>query len=328
MIDDTTTKGTSSGLHNPSVHVGIPASDIQDDWVTTYVFFHGFAKMPTERGKFVMSPKFYCLGHEWSVALYPRGKEGVADGMISVSLTSHSSHTIIVDYAIAVRDLPQSRRRERGHEFNDIGDSNSNAWKNFLRREVAIGVLYSGALVIKVQMAPAKNYLPPFIPKNPFACKAVQDMFMDEESADIVFEVGGQHATTSANTKKRKSVHTRFYAHRLILMKVAPLLAELCVTSHESPQCIGISNISPDVFEIMLLQIYGHQIQFEKCSGNHHALIEAANKYGLTNLKLEAEADYVSCIKKTFDLQNIMEHLLDADAMNLAYLREVVGGCS
>ena len=34
---------------------------------------------------------------------------------------------------------------------------------------------------------------PPFIPENPSTCKTVQNLFMDEASADVVFEVlGGQ----------------------------------------------------------------------------------------------------------------------------------------
>jgi hypothetical protein len=54
------------------------------------------------------------------------------------------------------------------------------------------------------------------------------------------------------------------------------------------------------------------------------SIIEAANKYGVTNLKVETEVSYVSFIRKAFDIENIMEHLLYADAMNLAYLKEAV----
>jgi hypothetical protein len=38
---------------------------------------------------------------------------------------------------------------------------------------------------------PTDACLPPFVPENPYACKTRKSLFMDEESADIVFEVGG-----------------------------------------------------------------------------------------------------------------------------------------
>ena len=83
---------------------------------------------------------------------------------------------------------------------------------HFINREKALAILQNGALVIEVRMRPVKN-LPPFIPDNLFACKGIQDMYMDKQSADVVFEVGGQHATTRANAKKIKAVHTEFYVH-------------------------------------------------------------------------------------------------------------------
>jgi hypothetical protein len=46
----------------------------------------------------------------------------------------------------------------------------------------------------------------PYIPKNPSACRTVQEIFMDEESADIVFEVSEEHTETKKNgSKKRKA---------------------------------------------------------------------------------------------------------------------------
>ena len=138
-------------------------------------------------------------------------------------------------------------------------------------------------------MRRVKN-LPPFIPENLFACKAIQDMYMDKESADVVFEVGGQHATTRANAKKVKTVSTEFYAHRLILMKAAPQLAELCMVSNESSLRITIPNVMASTFKDMLSYIYGHPIQMlENDPTRLQNIIEAANKYGVTNLNLETE---------------------------------------
>ena len=76
-------------------------------------------------------------------------------------------------------------------------------------------------------MKPDGQPLPIFIPENPFACSGIQGLFMDAESADVVFEVGGQHAPNEAKQKKIKTLKTEFYAHRLILTKVAPALADM-----------------------------------------------------------------------------------------------------
>jgi CMP-N-acetylneuraminic acid synthetase len=49
-------------------------------------------------------------------------------------------------------------------------------------------------------------------------------------------------------------------------------------------------------------------------------IINAANRYGVANLKLEAEASLVE--GTTFSLDNVMEHLIYADSMNCALLKE------
>jgi hypothetical protein len=65
-------------------------------------------------------------------------------------------------------------------------------------------------------------------------------MFMDAESADVVFEVGGQHAANEAKQKKIKTSKTEFYAHRPILMKAAPALADMIKMSHVTPSRIAL----------------------------------------------------------------------------------------
>jgi hypothetical protein len=49
-------------------------------------------------------------------------------------------------------------------------------------------------------------------------------------------------------------------------------------------------------------------------------IIDAANKFGVVNLKLDAEACFVK--DTVFSLENVMEQLLYADSMNCALLKE------
>ena len=65
-------KGTVFGLHTSEVHFEAPPSSLAQDFVNTKVCFHG-ADLPTENGKCVESPTFFCLGYEWRLRLYPSG---------------------------------------------------------------------------------------------------------------------------------------------------------------------------------------------------------------------------------------------------------------
>ena len=310
------TNAASNGRHTPEVHAGkpSPSSGFQDDWVTTKVYFHEFETLIELNGECLVSPAFFCLGYEWRVRLFPRGADNEGEGLHSVSvfLVPESSHAINVTFGLAIGNVANISR-EHVFKGNHIGF-------DFIKREKALNCLQHGALVIEVRMKPSKKN-PPFIPDNPSACKTIQDMYMDKESADVVFEVGGQHATTRANTKKLKAGAATFYAHRLVLMKAAPQLAELCIVSTESTI---IPNVLPCIFNDLLLYIYGCPIHVENDPTRLQNIIEAANIYGVTNLKLETEVSNVSFVHKSFDVKNIMEHLLYADAMNLAYLKEAV----
>lgn len=107
-------------------------------------------------------------------------------------------------------------------------------------------------------------------------------------------------------------------------MKAAPQLAELCMISNETHPRIIIPDILSDTFEDILQYIYGHPISMEGSDCTRiYIIIKAANKHGVMNLKLEAEVKYVSLIEK-IDIKSTMEHLLNADAMSLDYMKEVV----
>jgi hypothetical protein len=53
-------------------------------------------------------------------------------------------------------------------------------------------LLVQGVLAVEVRMKPAGHFsVPLFIPKNPSACKTVQDLLIDETSDDVVFVISG-----------------------------------------------------------------------------------------------------------------------------------------
>jgi hypothetical protein len=180
----------------------------------------------------------------------------------------------------------------------------------------------------------------PFIPKNPSACQVIQSLFMDEESADIViqvvakqepvafdahrfilgqvklFSLCGREEEQTSTISDTKVAPATFYAHKFILRLCSKTLFELC--GSRSP--IQINNLSPHIFLIVLFYMYGGTVAKNEMETYAKDIIEAADWFKISNLKLEAEA----CLLETttFTIENVMDHLVYADSRNLALMEE------
>jgi hypothetical protein len=181
--------------------------------------------------------------------------------------------------------------------------------------------LVDGTLIINVYMKlvePAKEHLPPFIPENP-SVTILQSLFMDEDSADIIFEVGEQRGKNNAE-KIAKIAPTTFHAHRLIVQKSSTTLAELCGSGGDQTTPIHINDVSPDIFNHLLKYIYGGKVPDDDMKAHAKGIINVADRFGVASLKLEAEACLVEAT--VFTVENVMDHLLYADSKNCALLKE------
>lgn len=105
------------------------------------------------------------------------------------------------------------------------------------------------------------NHEEHFTPENPI-CKNILGIFMDEKSADIVFEFKTEEATSS------------LYAHRAVLLACAPVLAELS-EQYDISNPVSILDTSYEIFHHMLFYIYGGKVKDNFYEENHVALIEA-----------------------------------------------------
>ena len=310
-----------------NVDVGTPQRGFQR-YVIAEVCFHGFRDLPAERGECTESPEFICLGHRWRLAIYPGGEEDPDDGMVAVYLRNRSDESIKINNFLSVKD---SEGKEVGNDkpgdcnftpgnFNPNGTVDGNdSWgrSDFAKRSKLVKALVNGTLTIEVRMRKYEQTNTPdaFIPENPL-CNNILKSFMDVESADVVFEVGGEQST-GARKKRAKTTPTKFHAHRFILQKSSSTLAEMCGMGKGS---VPIANIKPDIFRHMLYHLYGGKISDEDLRGNEKDLIDAADKYGVVSLKLEAEAFYVK--STTLAIDNIIDNLLYADSKNCALLKE------
>jgi hypothetical protein len=210
----------------------------------------------------------------------------------------------------------------------DLEGIRLNSWgiTNFATRLTLMSSLINGTLVIEIQMRlakPNKVVPPPFIPENPFA-KNMQRMITDENFGDISFVIGGHQKNNYAETTS-KTAPVMFHAHQDILRECSTgIFADICrsIVSEDglSTSPIEITDVSLEVFPHLLYSAYGVKISDEDMKTQTKEIIDAANRYGVVNLKLEAEACFVK--DTVFSLENVMEHLLYAESMNCALLKE------
>ena len=287
------------------------------------VTFDNFEDLPSEKGHAVNSSEFSCFGSHWRVSIYPGGNSDSLNGMVGLYLERCSEgKKLAIKFSLAVVDAHSGEDMSKGLKYVFDSDGNWGPHDFCFRKQIIgdEGYLGEGALTIHVGMQ-----LDQFIPKNP-ALSIMLKLFNDENTADVVFEIEEQqnqsHSRKSNGRKRAKTSVTKLYhAHRLILQQHSQELSDLCATS-DGMTPIVINDVKPEVFRHLLYYVYGGEITDEEFVGNERDLINAADKYGVTNLKLEAE---VWCVNNTeITIDNVIDTLLYAHAMNCALLKELV----
>ncbi|KAL7552734.1 hypothetical protein ACHAWF_015972 [Thalassiosira exigua] len=297
---------------NPAVEAGTPSKEFREDngWVMTPVYFHGFEELPTTRDVCIRSPEFECFRHRWLVLIYPGGVQSSDDGMVGVYLKHVSAENIDVQYSIGYKSSNMKEVcRKFGEKYTFPGYC-TKGFTNFTTRSDIIDALVGGAwaIVIGMRCKELTTYSQPFINENPLST-AIPKMLMDKETADVIFEIEGGDDTPTA----------KFHAHRLILKHCAPYLDELA-GSESGSNSITINDVQPKVFRLMLHYVYGRKLTDDDLKSSSKDIIDAADKFGVVNLKLEAEAWYLKSTKIGID--NVLELLLYADSKNCALLKE------
>lgn len=293
---------TTASAHT---HMGTPPPDYHEEWATHTVHVHGFARLSSAQGAFMESPEFMLLGNQWCLRIYPGGIADADEGKTSLFLFKRSDKAIEVEYDFRVND----------------GNGKQVAY-TFAKRSTLLSAMVNGALAIEIHMRlaePTKSVPAPFIPQNPSACKIIQGLFLNNKSANIMFEVGGGEKPKNNAMKAAKPAPVSFPAHRCIVENCSSILAELC-ESHDDSAAIQINDVTPDIFRLLLSYVYGANLSDDDMKSHAKEIIDAADKYGVIDLKLEAEACFVKGI--TFTIKNVMEHLLYAESKNCALLKE------
>lgn len=149
------------------------------------------------------------------------------------------------------------------------------------------------------------------------AQKLILRMFMDENSSDVKFVVSDNLRNEDANAPPPQI----FHSHRFILEECCPELARLCEANENSDgshTIVPIDGMEPEVFHRVLYHVYGGKV--DDLDGCATKVIEAADKYNLLDLKVEAEEVYADSCHLTVD--NLLYHILYADTRDCGALKD------
>ena len=143
----------------------------------------------------------------------------------------------------------------------------------------------------------------------------------DEKYTGMLFVIPHEKPGKSKEGKYDKKVGEEedyhSHIHWVILQTCVPGLFELC-EPFDKETTVTLSIVTPAVFNLLLSYIYGRRITFTSWKEHSHDLIDSANRYSMSDLKLEAEAWHVKFT--TITAENAVDLLLYADAKNCAVL--------
>ncbi|EJK70105.1 hypothetical protein THAOC_08564 [Thalassiosira oceanica] len=285
----------------------------------------GFGWRFRARWKFQTSQT--CFGHQWKVEVYPGGDDVSKEGNVAVYLDNESPESIQAYYKIILKHPTDQNERsflsETGEEmvtFEDDGHQNSWGKSNFAKREMMLTYLNNGTLTLDVHLRTVKQAEPAsFVPSNPFNGNMLKG-FNNEDKSDVMFEVSGEAGTVPNRHKRAKITATTFHAFHSILSLNAPSLADMCRPGDEA--AVPINGVDPEVFKMLLYFCYGGKVSEDELAANAKAIINAADRFGIVNLKLQAEAVLTEQTEITID--NMLDNLLYANSKNLALFQEKI----
>jgi hypothetical protein len=166
-------------------------------------------------------------------------------------------------------------------------------------------ILVRGDLIIDVELQ-YQPVLGSFIQVvNPMNAKMLQ-VLSTGEYTDVVF--------TFNNGKTQR-------AHKTILDIHAPLLGDFCQRTEDGKDIeVPIQNISPKIFHRVLKYIYGAETPKIANYAEGRDLIDAANRFGLSNLKVAVETVLVESF--VFTIDTVVDTLIFAEAKTCPLLKE------
>ncbi len=167
-------------------------------------------------------------------------------------------------------------------------------------------VLLNGTLVIDIviQDLPIASVTHTLF--NPFQ-RNMLNLFYSGERADIVFEFGHFRQVSIP-------------AHKFILEANAPALARLC-DCDSTHATVHMQDVSEEAFRFLLKYVYGGPPPNRQAVLKHgKEIIEAANRYDISSLKLEIERSFIEL--RVVDTSNCIDFICFAQENSCTVLKE------
>ncbi|EJK53386.1 hypothetical protein THAOC_27194 [Thalassiosira oceanica] len=192
---------------------------------------------------------------------------------------------------------------------------------NVARRETLLEYLNDGTLTLEVHLGINKqSESTSFVPSNPIHDNILKG-FNNEEKSDVKFVVSGEAESAPNRRKRAKNTPTTFHASHAIPDLVAPALADMCKPGDKAA-AVPIKGVEPEVFRMLLYFCYGGTVSDDELGANAKPIIESADRFGIVNLKLKAEA--VLTEQTEITVNNMLDNLLYANSKNLALFQEMI----
>ncbi|KAL7476441.1 hypothetical protein ACHAW6_002306 [Cyclotella cf. meneghiniana] len=262
------------------IHIGTPPKRSSDDRRSALFRFH-FNNFDRADAAKVETPTFVCFDHEWKFRLHPKGKK---DGKVSASLEHISACPVRVAYDVGV---PAAKTFVPMGEFLDFGrDSQSKPvplgkHADMVRSEG--GVLQNGTLTVELFMRLDAENSPGcvhFIPSNPFD-EQMRRLFLDEETADVCFEVSGRTTKTSPS-KADSGIPTNeaapVWEWKCNKCEVKNSMNEKECTSCKSPFRAGVTSLKVHA----PVRFPAHRVILKMCAPTLYELCECES-YSMTS---------------------------------------------
>lgn len=285
--------------------------------------FDQFEKLPSQPGKLASSDEVTdCHRNVWSIDLYPGGQTKTSSSGeksdITVFLFNRGERLVEGKVSFILRDSSgRAYCHDCGEDIDTYMPSNADNMvgvkvKGFgfdlpVKRSEIVDkskdiLLDDGSLVIDAELQIVSNQ-DEYRPLNPHV-KNMLALLDSGDDSDASFKIGG----------------TVIHAHKLILKNNAPILFGFC-EKNENGKPIPITETNLDVFRIVLQYVYGGETpDANTLKELGKDIIEAANCFGVINLKLAVETALVELLVIT--MRNVVDWLLFADAKTCPLLKE------
>ena len=321
-------------------HAGTGGVDVGEgcrmsEWQKLRWTVHTFATLPQGRGNSIRSSELECHGHKWRLEIYPGGESqqdhdfGFVSfylGCPSANNINHGDRCVLAELKVFLCTQDLTKRIQYGvglkYSYSSATHYHPAGWDRFMkRRDLVKDFLWDdGSLVFEVEIrirqnasASQKKAAAIWTPSNT-VCADMLKMLdsADGDNSNVIFEVGKA-------TKKKKKGKELFHAHRNIILTRAPILASL-TEDIEDGTPIPVEDMDPGVFRKILRFVYGGEVPpKDVLKDEARTLIQAADRFGVTGLKLSAEAELAS---SSINAESCAELILFADGTNCAMLKE------